>query len=205
VTATALVASLVVGVSSPQVAVADTSPSTATATTDRSAAQHLAPSGVDPRLDGRDQYSVAEEWSVNGLVVASGAVRPVDGTIPTAGGFGGRHVAGCGACSTDHHGLDFAAASGTPVHAVLPGVVVSAGSEGGYGLSVVIRHADGLATRYAHLSRIDARAGQTVAAGTVVGRVGSTGVSTGSHLHFEVLVRGVAVDPAPWLRARGVL
>lgn len=136
---------------------------------------------------------------------SGGAVRPVAGTIPTAGGFGGRSVAGCSACSTDHLGLDFAAGYGSPVLAALPGRVVSAGVSGGYGNQVLLQHPDGTQTRYGHLSRIGVTVGQTVVAGQVVGAVGSTGVSTGPHLHFEVILGGTPVDPAPWLAARGLL
>jgi murein DD-endopeptidase MepM/ murein hydrolase activator NlpD len=202
---TAVITCLIVGMSSPQVAVAQPR-ALGDAAVDGTPVQRLGASGVAASTDGRDGYAIATtEDPTAGGRIATAAVRPVDGAIPTAGGFGSRHVAGCSACSTDHHGLDFAAAAGTPVHAVLAGVVTSAGSEGGYGLSVVVRHADGLTTRYAHLSRIDVRVGQAVAAGTVVGRVGSTGVSTGAHLHFEVVVDGRAIDPATWLRARGLL
>ncbi len=134
-----------------------------------------------------------------------GAVRPVAGSIPTAGGFGGRSVAGCAACSTDHHGLDFAAGHGSPVVAALPGRVVSAGVLGGYGNQVLLQHPDGTQTRYGHLSRIGVAVGRTVSAGQVIGAVGSTGISTGPHLHFEVILGGTPVDPAPWLAARGLL
>lgn len=114
-------------------------------------------------------------------------------------------MAGCAACSTDHRGIDFAASAGTPVVASLPGRVVSAGPLGGYGNQVLVQHADGVQTRYGHLSVIAVRPGQVVAAGQGIGAVGDTGVSTGSHLHFEVVVAGVPVDPAAWLRVRGLL
>lgn len=95
-----------------------------------------------------------------------------------------------------HTGLDFLAAAGTPVAAAGPGRVVFAGlAHDGYGRKVVVRHASGVRTLYAHLSRIAARVGQRVAAGTRVGLVGASGRATGPHLHFEVLVRAAAVDP----------
>ncbi|MCJ1715714.1 M23 family metallopeptidase [Curtobacterium sp. VKM Ac-2922] len=149
-----------------------------------------APTGPTTALDGDDGIA---------------AVRPVAGSVPTAGGFGGRWVAGCGACSTNHQGLDFAAATGTPVVAAMPGRVVSAGVSGGYGNQVLVQHAGGLQTRYGHLSRIDVAVGQVVTVGEQVGAVGSSGVSTGPHLHFEVIVGGRPVDPAAWLGARGLL
>jgi murein DD-endopeptidase MepM/ murein hydrolase activator NlpD len=105
-----------------------------------------------------------------------------------------------------HAGLDFAAPAGTPVRAAGAGQVVSAGwSYPGYGMSVLIRHSDGFLTHYAHLAKVSVRAGERVTAGRLIGREGSTGDSTGPHLHFEVH-RGLwhQVDPAPWLRARGV-
>jgi murein DD-endopeptidase MepM/ murein hydrolase activator NlpD len=132
------------------------------------------------------------------------AVRPVDGAVPDAGSFGSRQVRGCGACSTAHRGTDFAAPAGTPIVSVLDGVVAAAGPSGGYGTMVLVQHSSGLATRYAHMSSVDVRVGETVRAGDRLGAVGSTGVSTGPHLHFEVLVDGAAVDPLPWLRARGL-
>lgn len=136
---------------------------------------------------------------------AADAVLPVDGTVPTAGGFGSRWVRGCGACSTNHQGLDFAAPTGTSARAAMPGRVVSAGVLGGYGNQVLVQHADGVQTRYGHLSAITVVVGQTVDAGQQVGAVGSTGVSTGPHLHFEIIVGGRPVDPAAWLHARGLL
>lgn len=136
---------------------------------------------------------------------AEAVARPVAGTIPSAGNFGGRTVTGCAACSTSHQGTDFAAASGTPVFAVMSGTVESAGVLGGYGNQVLLRHADGTETRYGHLSVVGVRAGQVVTVGQQIGAVGSTGVSTGPHLHFEVIAGGRAVDPEPWLAARDLL
>jgi murein DD-endopeptidase MepM/ murein hydrolase activator NlpD len=97
-----------------------------------------------------------------------------------------------------HRGMDFAAPTGTPVYAAANGTVVSARYEGAYGRIVRLRHAGGIETRYAHLSRI-ARGiapGRRVRQGDVIGAVGSTGLSTGPHLHYEVVVAGRPVDPA---------
>jgi murein DD-endopeptidase MepM/ murein hydrolase activator NlpD len=95
-----------------------------------------------------------------------------------------------------HSGVDFAAAPGTPVTAAGSGRVVFAGLHtGGWGNLVVIKHGSGVRTLYAHLSRIGLKLGQRVSVGASVGRVGATGQATGPHLHFEVLVRGAAVDP----------
>ncbi len=94
-----------------------------------------------------------------------------------------------------HHGVDIAAPWGAPVQAAAPGTVVYAGWFGGYGKLVVVDHGGGLATLYGHLSSIAVSAGQRVRRGDVVGRVGSTGYSTGPHLHFEIRVNGRPVDP----------
>ena len=89
--------------------------------------------------------------------------------------------------------------SGAPVRAAAPGVVVSASYQTGYGNAVVINHGGGVATLYAHLSAFNVRAGQTVTASMRIASVGSTGYATGPHLHFEVRVNGVPVDPLGWL------
>jgi murein DD-endopeptidase MepM/ murein hydrolase activator NlpD len=98
-----------------------------------------------------------------------------------------------------HPGIDLHASYGDPIHACRAGVVVSAGWLGGYGNAVVLDHGGGMATLYAHQSRMAVTAGEQVAAGQVIGYVGSTGFSTGPHLHFEVRINGNPVDPAPYL------
>lgn len=94
-----------------------------------------------------------------------------------------------------HEGLDYAAGAGTRVVASRGGVVTYAGAAGAYGNLVTVDHGNGIETRYAHLSAIAVRAGQRVDTGQTLGRVGSTGRSTGPHLHFEIRVNGKAVDP----------
>lgn len=101
-----------------------------------------------------------------------------------------------------HSGIDLAAAQGTPVQASSGGRVRRAGHAGGYGVLVTIEHPGGIETRYAHLSAVAVRPGQTVSAGEVIGYVGSTGRSTGPHLHYEVRSGGVAVDPARYWPTR---
>lgn len=101
-----------------------------------------------------------------------------------------------------HAGVDFSAAYGREVPTAAPGRVVFAGEQGGYGQTVVVEHADGLRTRYAHLSAILVTAGQELASDETVGRVGQSGRATGPHLHFEVVMNGRRVDPA---RVAGVL
>ena len=98
-----------------------------------------------------------------------------------------------------HTGLDFAASSGTPIHAAADGTVVMAGTYGGYGNATIIDHGNGVATLYGHQSRILVGQGQHVVRGETIGLVGSTGFSTGPHLHFEVRLGGTPVDPAGYL------
>jgi murein DD-endopeptidase MepM/ murein hydrolase activator NlpD len=97
-----------------------------------------------------------------------------------------------------HEGTDYAAASGTPVMSAGDGTVVSAGWSGGYGRMVVVRHSNGITTRYGHLRGFagGVRAGSRVSQGQVIGYVGSTGLATGPHLHYEFRVNGVARDPS---------
>jgi murein DD-endopeptidase MepM/ murein hydrolase activator NlpD len=101
--------------------------------------------------------------------------------------------------TVNHPGFDLAAASGTEVAAAARGTVVHAGPAGTYGNLVTLRHDNGFETRYAHLSEVDVRVGDVVEAGAELGKVGTTGYSTGPHLHFEVRHDGQAIDPAPLL------
>ena len=98
-----------------------------------------------------------------------------------------------------HAGVDIAASQGTPIKAAGDGVVKMAGVNGGYGNWTLIDHGGGLATGYAHQSRIAVSIGQHVSTGEVIGYVGSTGASTGPHLHWEVRVNGNPVDPMGWV------
>jgi murein DD-endopeptidase MepM/ murein hydrolase activator NlpD len=102
-----------------------------------------------------------------------------------------------------HTGVDFRAPEGYPVRTTAAGTVVTAEESGGYGNMVEIDHGNGVTTRYGHLSRILVKPGDKVAKGAVVGRVGSTGRSTGPHLHYEVRVDGNAIDPMRYIRAGG--
>lgn len=98
-----------------------------------------------------------------------------------------------------HDGIDFAATSGTPIRSSADGVVVHAGPRGGYGNATIIDHGNALATLYAHQSSMSVSTGQRVTRSQVIGHVGSTGFSTGPHLHFEVRLRGTPVDPMQYL------
>lgn len=100
-----------------------------------------------------------------------------------------------------HAGIDFKGPMGSPIYAAADGRVTFAGRKSGYGNAIEITHANGILTRYAHLSRIDVKVGQPVAAGVTIGGLGSTGRSTGPHLHFEVRINDRAVNPRPFLEA----
>jgi len=126
--------------------------------------------------------------------------KPVIGEVEFTSGFGVRSDPFLGRPAM-HTGLDFRAAIGDPVRATANGRVVSAGWSGGYGRMVEIDHGNGLSTRYGHLSEIDVKVGEIVKIGQVVGAVGSTGRSTGPHLHYETRIDGEAVDPQRFLRA----
>ncbi|MCB1498517.1 MAG: peptidoglycan DD-metalloendopeptidase family protein [Bauldia sp.] len=100
-----------------------------------------------------------------------------------------------------HTGIDFRAPTGQPARATAGGKIISAGYNRGYGNMVEIDHGNGLTTRFAHLSKIQVKKGQTVAKGDTVGQTGSTGRSTGPHLHYEIRVNGRAIDPMTFIRA----
>jgi murein DD-endopeptidase MepM/ murein hydrolase activator NlpD len=126
--------------------------------------------------------------------------KPVIGEIEFTSGFGVRADPFLGRPAM-HTGLDFRAATGDPVRATANGKVVSSGWSGGYGRMVEIDHGNGLSTRYGHLSDINVKVGDSVRIGQVIGTVGSTGRSTGPHLHYETRIDGDAVDPQKFLRA----
>ncbi len=154
------------------------------------------------------------------LVVAQDAVATLDGlrralpTVPLRKPFfGDLQITSTFGYRTDpflgrpalHSGIDMREPWGEPVHATAAGVVSVAAAAGGYGNMVEIDHGGGYATRYGHLSSIGVTQGQQVAAGAIIGHVGSTGRSTGPHLHYEVRIDGEAVDPARFLRAATAL
>jgi murein DD-endopeptidase MepM/ murein hydrolase activator NlpD len=99
-----------------------------------------------------------------------------------------------------HTGIDIDGDTGDPVYAAAGGTVTFAGYTGGYGKCILIRHSNGLTTRYAHCSSISVSSGEKVSGGENIGRVGSTGRSTGSHLHFEVISGGSTRNPLNYLR-----
>ncbi|MFF0739826.1 peptidoglycan DD-metalloendopeptidase family protein [Streptomyces sp. NPDC004111] len=129
-------------------------------------------------------------------------------TAPVSSGVSTSYRASGGSWSSGYHtGVDFRASSGTSVKAVGAGTVVSAGWGGAYGNEVVIRHNDGHYSQYAHLSALNVRSGQSVTGGQQIGYSGSTGNSTGPHLHFEIRTGpgyGSDIDPLSYLRQKGV-
>ncbi|WP_413760014.1 transglycosylase family protein [Streptomyces sp. MMBL 11-3] len=129
-------------------------------------------------------------------------------TAPVAAGTGTPYHASGSSWSKGYHtGVDFPVPTGTSVKSVASGSVVTAGWGGSFGYQVVIRHGDGRYTQYAHLSAISVKAGQSVGGGQRIGRSGSTGNSSGPHLHFEVRTGpgfGSDIDPVAYLRAGGV-
>jgi murein DD-endopeptidase MepM/ murein hydrolase activator NlpD len=126
--------------------------------------------------------------------------KPVVGEIDTTSNFGVRIDPFLGRPAM-HTGLDFRGNTGDAIRATAGGNVIHAGWAGGYGNMVEIDHGNGLSTRYGHLSEIEASVGQTVKVGQVIGRLGSSGRSTGPHLHYETRMDGEAVDPERFLRA----
>lgn len=144
--------------------------------------------------------------SYNYAVGQGGAIRwPFPVAVPISSGFGNR-VAPCRYCSSYHRGIDFVPGSGAPTYAMAEGVVTQSEFSGGYGQHVYIEHrlnGQSVLTVYAHLQRNSSplRVGDRVEVGGFVGLVGSTGTSTGAHLHFEVRIDGVYVDPFAYLTA----
>ena len=112
--------------------------------------------------------------------------------------FGPRYHPVTGAYQSTHTGLDIGASHGATIVASDGGTVTTAGEKGGYGNCVMIDHGNGYYTLYGHMSSIAVSVGQSVSKGDTIGYVGSTGVSTGPHCHFEIRVNGVCTDPAPW-------
>ncbi len=148
----------------------------------------------------RLQTVIRNHERLNRLVASIPIARPHAGELELSSGFGARLDPFLRTWAM-HSGIDFRGATGEPVFAAASGRVVHAASLGGYGLLVEIDHGNGIATRYAHLSRIEVKEGDLVGVGQRVGRIGSTGRSTGPHLHYETRINGEAVDPMRFVRA----
>jgi murein DD-endopeptidase MepM/ murein hydrolase activator NlpD len=158
---------------------------------------------TDPRFE-RLGLSLARMDALEEGLDGIPQVVPADGGVITSGfGYRSDPFTGGGAF---HPGLDFKGAYGAPIHAAADGRVSFVGQIRGYGNVVEVSHGNGLVTRYAHMSKTMATVGQQVDAGDVIGAIGSTGRSTGPHLHFEVRINNSVVNPRPFLeRAHDVL
>ncbi|MFD5429873.1 peptidoglycan DD-metalloendopeptidase family protein [Streptomyces sp. NPDC127084] len=173
----------------------------ASRTADRTAdAPKAAPAAPKAKAEAKVEAAAAEAPAAQSK--GSFYSAPVTGGISTA-----YRTPGAMWSSGYHTGLDFIASTGTSVKSVGPGSVVSAGWAGAYGNQVVIRHTDGTYSQYAHLSSLSISAGQSVSGGQQIGLSGSTGNSTGPHLHFEIRTTpdyGSDIDPLAYLRQNGV-
>ena len=148
----------------------------------------------------RIQIAQSQAERLNQTLGAVPVRKPIVGEIDLSSSFGVRNDP-FGRGPAMHSGVDFRSGHGDPVRAAAHGRVVAASWNGGYGKMVEIDHGNGISTRYGHLSHIDVKVGHTVRAGQTIGRVGSTGRSTGPHLHYETRIDDVAVDPQKFLRA----
>lgn len=158
-----------------------------------------------------DEQDELEKFIKNRQAVNQGQAPNVDdlssdGYIwPTAGavgsGFGPRFHPIL-RYNRPHSGLDIGGAQGAPIYAAKAGTVIAAGVRGGYGNTIVIDHGEGLSSLYAHQSKFEVGNGARVETGEIIGRVGSTGMSTGPHLHFEIRLFGTPIDPMPFMPRR---
>ncbi len=157
---------------------------------------------VDEDFATRLQHAVADLSDLQSLSASEAAIplaRPTTDTRETSG-FGVRDDPFTGHAAY-HPGQDFAGAYGSPIYVTAPGVVSYAGVRSGYGNTVEVDHGHGFKTRYGHLSAISVSVGQSVAVGQRIGAMGSTGRSTGTHLHYEVWVNGRPQNPLRFVRA----
>lgn len=208
------VAGLVVSTSLPaQALYVPETGSTAVRSTADGATQSMSVSAAADGSTARDQYTVSDATQYKNVDASSFTNDPT-GTIqwpfltgvPITSGFGGRQVAGCSFCSTNHMGVDFAPGEGTPIRVIAAGTVIKVqANDGGFGNDVWVEHdVDGkqFVSVYGHMedNSFKVVTGQQIEVGDELGLVGSTGNSTGPHLHLEVHVDGVPVDPLAWLQ-----
>ncbi len=174
---------------------------------ERQAPKQQAPKKEAPKKQAPKQEAPKKAAPKKEQPAPERAVKHSGFSAPVAAGTGTPYRQAGGWSSGYHTGVDFPVPTGTSVKSVAPGRVVSAGWAGAYGYEVVIRHSDGKYSQYAHLSALHVRAGQSVSGGQRIARSGSTGNSTGPHLHFEIRTGpgyGSDVDPLAYLRAGGV-
>ncbi len=160
--------------------------------------------GADPRF-----AELFASWrrmdALNQAVIAIPSARPIQTSIAFTSGYGVRSDPFRGRAAM-HGGIDLAGPTGTPIYATADGIVNRAEwNNGGYGNLVEINHGQGIQTRYGHMSRLIARPGSRVRRGELIGLMGSTGRSTGSHLHYEVRIDGRAVNPIPFMQSSETL
>jgi murein DD-endopeptidase MepM/ murein hydrolase activator NlpD len=164
---------------------------------------------VKPPRAGADQFNQlvyrvavarAQADRYSRILVHVPVRKPITGEIDVSSSFGVRSDPFLGRPAM-HTGLDMRGDTGDPVRATAAGTVVTAGWNGGYGKMVEIDHGNQFSTRYGHLSAIDVKVGQKIKIGDIVGRLGSTGRSTGPHLHYETRINDEAVNPTRFLKA----
>ena len=157
---------------------------------------------VDDDFAARLQHAVSDLSDMQGLQASEQAIPLAHPTVDTreTSGFGVRSDPFTGEPAY-HTGQDFAGAYGSPIYVTAPGVVSFTGVRSGYGNTIEVDHGHGFKTRYAHLSAIAVSVGQHVAAGQRIGAMGSTGRSTGTHLHYEVWVNGRPQNPLRFVKA----
>ncbi|MEU6954520.1 transglycosylase family protein [Streptomyces sp. NPDC045714] len=173
----------------------------------KEAPKQRAPEKTAPKQQAPKKEAPKQEAPKKERPAQERAVKHSGFSAPVSAGTGTPYRQAGGWSSGYHTGVDFPVPTGTSVKSVAPGRVVSAGWAGAYGYEVVIRHSDGKYSQYAHLSALHVRAGQSVSGGQRIARSGSTGNSTGPHLHFEIRTGpgyGSDVDPLAYLRAGGV-
>ena len=175
-----------------------------------------AASSISQQTSGDAQFhqlfvSLQGSDKVAGFAAAGGTPAPQSVSIPSVMPVEGTHLSSefgmrwhpvLGGRRA-HKGVDLAGPVGTPVHATADGVVGRADWFSGYGLYIQLEHGGALETRYGHMSRLNVEAGQLVHKGDVIGYIGSTGRTTGPHLHYEVRVAGLAVNPIPYMSGDG--
>ena len=216
--AMAFVALLAVSGSVPAYAVVADAPTTGQNSSVSRPSQSLQVSSAAPITVQRDGYTSAaapkpepQPEPVAHVQPAAAGVAAVAGggwTLPVAGRlsspYGERPDAPVSGVKPFHSGADIAAPCGQPVQAAQAGTVIEAGFQGSYGNWVLIDHGNGIQTGYAHNSELLVSTGEQVAAGATIALVGSTGASSGCHMHFETRVGGAMVAPVPFMSSRGI-
>ena len=152
---------------------------------------------VDARLEEVRQQEIIHKLRANqDLLASTPSIWPTSGWVTSP--FGWRTSPFTGK-REKHKGLDISAPRGTPIYSPARGEIIAAGRDHSYGLSILLKHSPSISTKYAHMQRLAVKAGQTVERGELIGYVGNTGRSTGPHLHYEVRVSGVPVNPMRYI------